>query len=165
MSGSGFITRIWGPPLWHALHTISFNYPTHPTATDQHNYRQFILSLRNVLPCGACRDNLRRNLRELPITNEALASREAFSRYVYALHEKVNQMLSKQSNLTYEDVRERYEHFRARCSSSIDNTTKEKRGCLDSVSGIDTKCVLKIVPLSDTAPSFLVEPSCIKSFK
>lgn len=26
-SGDGMITAVWGPPLWHVLHTISFNYP------------------------------------------------------------------------------------------------------------------------------------------
>jgi MoxR-like ATPase len=45
-----------------------------------------------------------------------MASRETFSRYVYELHETVNKMLHKKSKLTYCDVRERYEHFRSRCT-------------------------------------------------
>ena len=32
------------------------------------------------------------------------------------MHEYVNNSLNKKSNLTYEDVRQLYEHFRARCS-------------------------------------------------
>ena len=24
----GFLTSVWGPALWHTLHTISFNYPS-----------------------------------------------------------------------------------------------------------------------------------------
>jgi hypothetical protein len=35
---------------------------------------------------------------------------------VYKLHETVNKMLKKKSGLTYCDVRERYEHFRSRCT-------------------------------------------------
>jgi len=47
-----------------------------------------------------------------------MKSRETFSKYVYRLHEVVNTMLHKTSGLTYDDVRERYEHFRARCTVS-----------------------------------------------
>ena len=25
------LTAVWGPPLWHTLHTISFNYPIKPS--------------------------------------------------------------------------------------------------------------------------------------
>jgi len=25
-SDEGMLTKVWGPPLWHVLHTISFNY-------------------------------------------------------------------------------------------------------------------------------------------
>jgi hypothetical protein len=46
-----------------------------------------------------------------------MASRDSFSRYVYKLHELVNKMLKKKSGLSYCDVRERYEHFRSRCTS------------------------------------------------
>ena len=30
-SGDGFLTSVWGPAVWHFLHTISFNYPVSPT--------------------------------------------------------------------------------------------------------------------------------------
>ena len=30
-SGDGMLTSVWGPSLWHYLHTISFNYPVTPT--------------------------------------------------------------------------------------------------------------------------------------
>ena len=29
------MTYIWGPPLWHFLHTMSFNYPVNPTKHDK----------------------------------------------------------------------------------------------------------------------------------
>jgi hypothetical protein len=106
-----------------------------------------------------------RNLKELPLTDAALASRAAFSRYIYNLHEKVNAMLGKTSGLTYDDVRNRYEQFRARCSSgakpAIKESTKEKRGCLDPVTGVDTKCIMKIVPLTNDSPSLSVDPKCV----
>ena len=37
-SKDGMLTRVWGPSLWHVLHTISFNYPVEPTYKDKVNY-------------------------------------------------------------------------------------------------------------------------------
>ena len=48
-----------------------------------------------------------------------MKNRYTFSKYIYKLHEKVNTLLNKKSGLTYCDVRERYEHFRSRCSKTI----------------------------------------------
>ena len=114
-SDDGMLTTVWGPSLWHTLHTISFNYPLRPSAHDKRSYKGFMYSLRNVLPCRKCRDNLSVYYRKTPLTNDWLSSRDRFSLYVYRLHERVNKLLGKKSNLTYCDVRERYEHFRARC--------------------------------------------------
>ena len=40
-SDNGMLTKVWGPPLWYFLHTISFNYPIYPTKEDQKNYYNF----------------------------------------------------------------------------------------------------------------------------
>ena len=115
-SNDGMLTSVWGPPAWHFLHTISFNYPTKPTKQDKINYRKFIFSLQYVLPCGHCRKNFKKNIKSLPLTMKDLKNRQHFSLWVYKLHEKVNKMLGKKSGLTFKDVRERYEHFRSRCT-------------------------------------------------
>ena len=66
-SNDGMLTTVWGPGMWHYLHTMSFNYPVRPTCADKDNYRSFILNLRNTLPCGKCRKNLCKNLKIEPI--------------------------------------------------------------------------------------------------
>ena len=40
-SGDGMLTSVWGPSLWHYLHTMSFNYPIHPTAQQKKHYKYF----------------------------------------------------------------------------------------------------------------------------
>jgi len=115
-SGDGMVTSVWGPPLWHYLHTMSFNYPIKPTPADKKHYKNFILSMRYVLPCRHCRDNLIKNFKALPLTSAAMKNRRTFSRWVFKLHELVNTMLGKKSGLRYCDIRERYEHFRSRCT-------------------------------------------------
>ena len=85
-AGDGFVTSIWGPALWHSLHTISFNYPVNPTAKDKQNYRNFMLSLTDILPCRYCRENLAKNYKIFPLTAGCMKNRDTFSRYVYKLH-------------------------------------------------------------------------------
>ena len=104
-SGDGMLTSVWGPPMWHFLHTMSFNYPINPTAEDKKNYSEFIYNLRYVLPCKYCRMNLTSNLKANPLLDCHLKSREAFSKFVYRLHEIVNKRLGKKSTLSSMNLR------------------------------------------------------------
>ena len=154
-SNDGMLTSVWGPSAWHFLHTMSFNYPINPTCYDKRNYRNHILNLQNVLPCGKCRINLKKNFAKLPLRLKDMRNRSTFSKYVYKLHELINKMLGKKSGLTYHDVRERYEHFRSRCSLSekdqeeIDSLARSENkiedGCTEPIYGEKAKCVLQIV--------------------
>ena len=51
-SPDGMMTSIWGPPMWHILHTISFNYPVEPTEEQKIYYYNFYSNLKNILPWG-----------------------------------------------------------------------------------------------------------------
>ena len=166
------LTMVWGPSMWHYLHTMSFNYPVDPTCEDKKNYRDFILNLQNVLPCGKCRNNLKKNFKKLPLTMKNMESRETFSRYIYKLHEVINKMLRKKSGLTYEMVRDRYEHFRSRCTEEIPTvftfkktTTRRKKekGCTEPLYGKKSKCVISIVPQEDKSATFQMDKKCIKT--
>lgn len=160
ISGDGFLTSVWGPSAWHLLHIISFNYPINPTAQDKANYRDFVLSLQNVLPCGKCRANLKKNLAKLPLTLKCMESRDSFSRYMYSLHELINKMLGKKSGLTYCDVRERYEHFRSRCTA--DEPKVEEKGCIKPLYGTKSRCVIKIVPHNSPEETLQIDEKCLK---
>jgi hypothetical protein len=168
MSGDGFLTSVWGPAMWHFLHTMSFNYPVNPSEKDKENYKNFVLSLRNVLPCKYCRMNLEKNFKKLPLTDKEMKDRETFSRYIFNLHELINKMLGKSSGLTYCEVRERYEHFRSRCTlkeEKKDISKKEKakeKGCTIPLHGKKAKCVIKIVPQEEKCETFQMDKRCIK---
>ena len=181
-SGDGMLTAVWGPSLWHSLHTMSFNYPVKPTAQEKKHYRDFFMNLQYVLPCKYCRINLKKNYQMMPLKSCHLKNREAFSRYVYNLHELVNKKLKKKSGLSYCDVRERYEHFRARCSKEeikkklfkFDKKTKKTRknrkgkgtkkksedGCTEPLYGKKSKCMIKIVPKETKGNTFQMDKKC-----
>lgn len=172
-SGDGMLTSVWGPSAWHFLHTMSFNYPINPTKQDKQNYRNFILNLKNVLPCKYCRINLKNNFKALPLTMNHMKNRDSFSRYIYNLHELVNKMLGKKSGLTYCDVRERYEHFRARCTKketknkifTVKKIKKKESGCTEPLYGTKAKCVIKIVPHNKKCKTLNIDKSTMKKRK
>ena len=173
-SGDGMLTTVWGPSMWHFMHTMSFNYPVKPTDDQKRHYMDFILNLRNILPCKYCRMNLTNNLATRPLKMCHMESRDTFSRFVYDLHETVNRMLGKKSGLTYCDVRERYEHFRSRCTQDApkvfnfkefyrgNNKDTKEKGCTEPLYGKKAKCVISIVPQEVKVPTFSVDDQCIK---
>ena len=173
-SGDGMLTTVWGPSMWHFLHTMSFNYPVKPTDEQKRHYMDFILNLRNVLPCKYCRMNLTNNLATRPLKMCHMESRDTFSRFVYDLHETVNKLLGKNSGLSYCDVRERYEHFRSRCTQDAPkvfnfrefyrgkNKHMKEKGCTEPLYGKKAKCVISIVPQEVKVPTFSVDDQCIK---
>jgi hypothetical protein len=174
ISGDGMLTTVWGPSMWHFLHIMSFNYPINPSKEDKHHYRDFIINLQNVLPCKYCRQNLKTNMKANPLTMSDMESRDTFSRYIYKLHETINKLLGKKSGLTYCDVRERYEHFRSRCTDekpkilslekSKNKTLKKKeKGCTEPLYGKKAKCIIKIVPQEEKCKTLQIDKKCIKT--
>jgi hypothetical protein len=171
-SGDGMLTSVWGPAQWHFLHTMSFNYPVNPTLEDKKNYRNYVLNLQHVLPCKYCRMNLKTNFKQMPLKMSDMKNRETFSRYIYNLHELVNKMLKKHSGLSYCDVRERYEHFRSRCTDEkpklfefkkLQKTKKREKGCTEPLYGKKSKCVINIVPQEEKVPTMQIDEKCIKT--
>ena len=170
LSNDGMLTDVWGPAQWHVLHTISFNYPVAPSIEQRAQYRLHLDNLVHVLPCGKCRTNLAENFKKLPLLDQHMVNRDTFSRYVYQLHEHVNAMLGKSSGLSFEQVRDRYEEFRARClpnsphtaaaSASTTTTAAAENGCTEPLVGVKQRCLMRIV-LKDTAGETLtVDKAC-----
>ena len=148
-NNNGMVTTVWGPAMWHFLHTMSFNYPVEPTRAQKGEYMDFVKSLVHVLPCGKCRKNLRANFRKRPLSVKDMESRHTFSKFMFDLHEAVNVMLNKPSGLTFEQVRDTYEHFRARCAGQTHKKKNHENGCTEPVyRGKKPQCVLEIVPKS-----------------
>jgi hypothetical protein len=172
-SNDGMLTSVWGPALWHSLHIISFNYPVKPTTIQKKYYLDFFTDLQNILPCKYCRDNYKKNLETLPITKTVLKNRENFSRWLYEMHELININLGKKSNLTYDEVRDRFEHFRSRCLSYPNSVDKDQskelskdkepikeKGCTEPLYGIKSKCIINIVPKESKINSFTMDSKC-----
>ena len=139
-STNGFMTSVWGPMLWHVLHMISMNYPIDPSKAERAYYYNFIHSLKHVLPCGTCRNNMFNNLDLNKKTH--LKNRKSFSLWVYNFHNEINSLLQKGEYKSFEEAREFYETFRAKCNKNNVDTL----GCVSPANGLRKKCLLTIVP-------------------
>ena len=111
-----------------------------------------------------------------------MQSRHTLSLWLYNLHEEINRMLGKKSNLSYEDIRIRYEMFRSRClfdkkskkskksklliktkSLKNKNTKVKEKGCVKPLYGKKSKCVINIVPNTKKCKTFNIDKQCVIS--
>ena len=161
-SDSGMLTSVWGPALWHTLHTMSFNYPTAPDAATKRKYRRFMRSLQHVLPCLYCRENYSKNAASAGYSRDVFESRESFSRYIYRLHNQVNIMLGKPEYPSYEKLRSKYENFRSRCLADPqpECAGAVETGCTEPLYGKKSKCLIRIVPKESPHRTFAVDSQC-----
>lgn len=115
---NGLITKIWGPHFWEVLHAVSFGYPLEPTKENMGEYKAFFLSIKNVLPCKYCRDSYTEYIlteKNTRLESKHLANRDNLTRWVYELHNRVNLKLGMTYDVSYKDIFEKYESYRAVC--------------------------------------------------
>ena len=102
------VPDFWGPSAWRFIHATSFTYPNNPTQEEKKYYIDFILNLQNILPCYACRENLKKNLRALNFNINHMKDRRAFSKFCVDLHNLVNKELGKPIRY-YEEIKRQYD--------------------------------------------------------
>ena len=85
-------TRFWGPSGWRLLHSITFTYNP---VSDKVAVRKVFESLPFVLPCKYCRTSLSSYMKELPL-EPALESKSKLSKWLWMIHNKVNDKLKDQ---------------------------------------------------------------------
>jgi hypothetical protein len=114
---NGLITKIWGGPGWIFNHSITFGYPLEPTEEQKAKYKNYFISLGDVLPCRLCRESYKKiiNTGDTALTDDVLKNRETLTKWLYRVHEAVNAKLEIDYGITYDEMVDRYESFRAKC--------------------------------------------------
>lgn len=102
---------IWGPPGWFFLHSITLNYPENPTFQDKNNIRNFFNNLSNVLPCDKCKYNYTIHLRERPLTDFDVSSRNNLIKWLIDIHNLVNISNGKKKYTYDESIKKIMEPF------------------------------------------------------
>jgi hypothetical protein len=99
--------KIWGPPMWISLHSITLNYPDKPTTCQQNMIKEFFWNLQFVLPCEMCRQHYSEMIRTHP---PIVTDRKSLVYWLIDRHNDVNRRLGKRE-YTYDEVIKKYENL------------------------------------------------------
>jgi len=106
-------TRFWGPSGWQLYHLVAYSYD----GRHREKYKAFFEAMKTTLPCRFCRESTTKFIEGtiIPLENKAV-----LSRWMYDLHNMVNQKLRSQckddprvicppDDPTFEEVTSHYE--------------------------------------------------------
>ena len=107
----GLDSKIWGPPMWFFLHTSAINYPLHPNAVTKKRFYDFFQNLHLFIPIEPMASNFSKLLDEYPIA-PYLDNRDSLVKWVWFIHNKINQQLEKPQISLNEFYRRYYENYK-----------------------------------------------------
>lgn len=127
MIRENLLPKVWGPSTWISLHSMTFGYPNDPSAETKINCLAFFTSLKDMLPCSYCGESYAQYIIEPDtlLTIDTVKDMDTLSRWLYNVHEKVNKKLSVNYGVTYEEVKEKYMLYIAKCTTE----TKSHKFC------------------------------------
>ena len=86
--------KIWGPHYWFFLHTIAMSYPDHPNAVTKKKYYDFVQNIPLFIPVESMAGEFSKLLDQYPV-QPYLDNKESFIRWLWFIHNKINQKLEK----------------------------------------------------------------------
>ena len=86
--------KIWGPHYWFFLHTIAMSYPVHPNAVTKKKYYDFVQNIPLFIPVESMAGEFSKLLDQYPV-QPYLDNKESFIRWMWFIHNKINQKLEK----------------------------------------------------------------------
>jgi hypothetical protein len=93
----------WGPKVWYSMFSFVASYPDKADNKTVEGARMFFLSLKELLPCEACRYSYEKYIEE-PDTNvndlKNFSTRNSLTEFVYNLRVKVNTKLEYDYGVT-----------------------------------------------------------------
>jgi len=107
----GLDSKVWGPPMWFFLHTSAINYPLHPNAVTKKRFYDFFQNLHLFIPIEPMASNFSKLLDEYPIA-PYLDNRDSLVKWVWFIHNKINQQLEKPQISLNEFYRRYYESYK-----------------------------------------------------
>jgi FAD-linked sulfhydryl oxidase len=98
--------KIWGPHFWFFIHSVAMTYPKTPNDVTKKKYYEFVQNLHLFLPEEKISSSFKNLLADYPIT-PYLDNRESFVRWVWFIHNKINEKLEK-PQITLEQFYKQY---------------------------------------------------------
>ena len=118
--------KIWGPHYWFFLHTIAMTYPIHPNAVTKKKYYEFVQNIPLFIPVENISGEFSKLIDKYPVV-PYLDNRESFIRWMWFIHNKINQKLEKPQITLNEFYLKYYEEYKHENIKNIEfNKLKEK---------------------------------------
>ena len=131
--------KIWGPHYWFFLHTIAMTYPHHPNAITKKKYYEFVQNLLLFIPVEEISKEFEKLIDKYPIT-PYLENRDSFTRWMYFIHNKINEKLEKPSISLNDFFVQYYNQYKSQNEKNLEYyKLKEKiiyGGILITISGV-----------------------------
>ena len=86
--------KIWGPHYWFFLDTVAMSYPNHPNAVTKKKYYEFVQNIPLFIPVENMASEFSKLLDKYPVV-PYLDNRESFIRWIWFIHNKINEKLEK----------------------------------------------------------------------
>lgn len=83
---------VWGPYGWSLIHYVALGYPEQPTFDIITKYRNFFISLANVIPCEKCKTHYKQMIDKNP---PQLHNKDSLFKWTVDIHNIVNKRLNK----------------------------------------------------------------------
>ena len=104
-------SEVWGPHYWFFLHTISLTYPSRPNDVTKKKYYELIQNFPIFIPTTTASESFQELLNKYPI-KPYLDTREAFIKWIYFIHNRVNEKLEKKQITLSNFYENYYEHYK-----------------------------------------------------
>ena len=105
-----FEPKIWGNHAWFFLETICMAYPTNPSKSMKSSAKNFFLALKDLIPCEKCRNNYILHLKEYPLTDKTLSSRDNLFVWIVNIHNCVDPKNTHSYDETFKYYLEKYDY-------------------------------------------------------
>ena len=109
MIDSNINPNIWGKHAWNFIHIVSSSYPDNPTIYQKKAYKNFFVSLKDILPCSNCRKHFAKNIKLYNIDNY-LNNRNSLFKWTVIMHNLVNK-ISKKKEVSYNTAKTYYNNL------------------------------------------------------
>jgi hypothetical protein len=122
------IPSAWGPECWKVIHSVA---ATSVTRQQRLDFVEFIEVLAKVLPCEACKQHFRENMRKNDV-RQYLKNEKTLFMWTFIMHDAVNEALKRDGTRrpSFDEVYRQYFEV-ADDSSAVNGEAKQSTICRD----------------------------------
>jgi len=102
--------KIWGPYGWLFIESCIISYSNNPNEKDRENFKNFLENIKNILPCSKCRDHFSDYIKNNPLNNNILSTKENLLKWLLGAKNIIRKKNNKRE-ISYEELIKYYINF------------------------------------------------------